>query len=118
MFARCLDLRKLSISEADMKRRPTRGTGGISGRGVASRSSWRMTALPNSFDTLYAAWMRDMAELGNGGWLGRGGSGASFSNVIVELFLRLRGSDLDRAESEGLSPAARRGGVGSGNDLA
>jgi len=65
--SRRLALRCVSNSAADMKCRATRGVGAgtgamCSGEGIASRTSWRMTALPNSLDTLYAAWMRDTAE--------------------------------------------------------
>jgi hypothetical protein len=66
------------------------------GVGIAIRTSWRMMASPNSLDTLYPAWMRDTAELDSGGWLGSGGSDASFPNAGP--CLRLRGSDRDRIE--------------------
>jgi len=70
--SRRLALRCVSNSAADMKCRPTRGVGTgtgsmCSGEGIAIRTSWRMTALPNSLDTLYAAWMRDTAEADNWG---------------------------------------------------
>jgi len=110
-----LDLRKFSISEADMKRLPTCGVDPESrwawtGAG-AVRISWRITASPNSLDTLCAAWIRDTAELDRAGWMGSAGSGASNAG----LCLRLRGSDRDRTEGGELSSADARYGGGAGN---
>lgn len=116
LLMRSLDLRKISISEADMKRLPTCGVDPESrwawtGAEGAVRISWRITASPNSLDTLCAAWIRDTAELDRAGWMGSAGSGASKAG----LCLRLRGSDRDRTEGGELSSADARYGGGAGN---